>query len=120
MNPIDSWRAAVAAGKTQLGYPEWLEMIFGPKPPETAELRPFVVYFDRDVIAVDTFKRIIYARSGGEAEALAEQAASEFNSECPDDVLSGTGECGYWDSSVSSGPSAEELAAIPVWAPADA
>jgi hypothetical protein len=111
----DTWRAAVLAGETHKGYWDW-----EPKSPEPTELRPFVVYFDRDVIQVDTLSRIVYATSLAEAEALAEQAAEEFNSECPDDVISGTEECRFWDTDVSANVMASEVASIPVWAPADA
>lgn len=111
----DTWRAAVAAGLTEQGYWSW-----EPPAPQSTELRPFIAYFDRDVIAVDTFSRVIYARSFQEAEQLAEQAAEEFNSDCPDDVETGTGECRHWDSSVSGAVMDSELATTPVWAPQDA
>ena len=111
----DAWRAAVAAGLTEQGYWSW-----EPPVPKSTELRPFYAYFDRDVVQVDRLSRIIYARSFQEAEALAGQAAEDFDSDCPDDVETGTGGVGFWDSSVSSSPPTAELATIPVWAPADA
>lgn len=110
----DAWRAAVAAGTTQAGYWDWEPA------PEPGELRPFLVYFDRNVTSMDTVRRVIYAHSFAEARKLAGDAADEFNSDCPDDISLGTAEADSWDYNVSSGYEAALDSTTPVWAPADA
>lgn len=109
----DAWRAAVAAGTTQAGYWDW-----EPTSPESTELRPFLVEFSRDVTTIDTFSRVIMARSYAETNQIANQIAEESDLWCPDDAENSGGESyGSWfNTDVNCTPSAAELDGVPVHA----
>ena len=116
MKTLSDWKQAVLAGETMASFADWEP----PAPPNT-ELRPFIVNCDRDVIQIDTFKRVVMACSYEEASALADQIADEANACCPDDIIVGVGgDCESWHGSVDENPTRGELKNVPVWTPADA
>jgi hypothetical protein len=58
----------------------------------------FRVEYEREIVTVQTVTRLVDAETQGEAESKADQAASDYDSTCPDDAEdSGPGPCvGSW------------------------
>jgi len=57
----------------------------------------YKIQFARDVTGRDYVERVIEARDADHARELADQMASEFNSNCPDDTTTYAGDCEDWE-----------------------
>ena len=56
----------------------------------------FTFKFSREVISREYYETSVEAKTLEEAEDLADDLASEFNTSCPDDIEGGKAECGGW------------------------